>query len=112
MATDLTRFDLGRTQRLPSLDLRQLLGNLVLLRSRHHILVHAQGLRLQPHPDRSLTVTTADGVTVLHHPALPWRPAEELDTPGHIEPSTLPPTVTGQRLDLGYAVAIVLQQVA
>ena len=144
---DLTRFDLGRTQRLPSLALRELLttmdgrrcrfpgctrhlklhvhhvrfwsddgltdlANLILLCSRHHTLVHAQGFQLQLHRDRSLTVTTADGVTVPHHPALPWRPAEELDTAGNVKATTLPPTVVGQRLDLDYAVSVVLQQAA
>ncbi|MEO9222383.1 MAG: HNH endonuclease signature motif containing protein [Mycobacteriaceae bacterium] len=88
------------------------LANLILLCSRHHTLVHAQGFQLQLHRDRSLTVTTADGVTVPHLPALPWRPAEELDTAGNVKATTLPPTVVGQRLDLDYAVSVVLQQAA
>ncbi|MDQ2722731.1 MAG: HNH endonuclease [Actinomycetota bacterium] len=144
---DLTQFDLGRTQRLPSLVLRELLGtvdgdrcrfpactrhrklhahhvrfwsqngatdlaNLLLLCSRHHTLVHAQGFQLLLRPDRSLRVTTADGTAVLHHPALPWRPAAELDPDEQITTQTLPPYVTGQRLDLGYAVNVLLQQAA
>ena len=147
VAADLTRHDLGRTQRLPSLVLRELLGtvdgercrfpactrvrklhahhvrlwsqngttdlaNLLLLCSRHHSLVHAQGFQLQLRPDRSLTVRTAHGVPVPHHPALPWHPAEELDHNGQITAQTLPPMVTGQRLDLGYAVAVLMQRAA
>ncbi|MEO9221747.1 MAG: DUF222 domain-containing protein [Mycobacteriaceae bacterium] len=86
------------------------LANLLLLCSRHHTLVHTQGFQLELRADRSLTVHTADGTAVLHHPALPWRPAEDLD--GQITARTLPPYVTGQRLDLGYAVATLLQQAA
>jgi len=88
------------------------LANLLLLCSRHHSLVHAQGFQLQLRPDRSLTVRTAHGVPVPHHPALPWHPAEELDHNGQITAQTLPPMVTGQRLDLGYAVAVLMQQAA
>lgn len=139
--------DLGRTQRLPTQALRELVGtldrhrcrfhgctryralhahhvrfwsqggsndlaNLVLLCSRHHTLVHAQGFELRLHSDRRLTVTTADGVPVLPRPALPWRPAAEFDKHAPIRPGALPPTVTGDRLDLGYAVAVLLQQAA
>jgi len=64
------------------------------------------------HPDRSLTVHTADGTAVLHHPTLPWHPTEELDRNGQITAHTLPPDVTGQHLDLGYAVSVLLQQAA
>ncbi|MDQ2722161.1 MAG: HNH endonuclease [Actinomycetota bacterium] len=53
------------------------LANLLPLCSRHHTLVHAQGFQLRLHPDRSLTVRTTDGTAVLHHPSLPWHPAEE-----------------------------------
>jgi len=146
-AEDLTRHDLGRTRRLPSLALRELVGtldgercrfpgctrhrklqahhvlswegngptdlaNLLLLCSRHHTLVHAQGFQLHLDGDRRLTVTTVKGVSVLHHPGLPWRSAEELDREADIQPTTLPPTVNGDRLDLGYAVAVLLQQAA
>jgi len=128
---DLTRHDLGRTQRLRSLVLRELLGtmdgerrrfpgctrhrtlharhvqfwsqngttdlaNRLLLCSRHHTLVHAQGFQLQLRPDRSLRITTAD----------------ELNRNGQITARTLPPHLTGQRLDLDYAVAVLMQQAA
>jgi len=59
-----------------------------------------------------MIVTTAEGVRVLHHPVLPWRPAEELDPDRRIDGSTLPPTIVGDRLDLSYAVAVLLQQAA
>ena len=146
-AADRTRHDLGRTQRLPSLALRELVGtldgercrfpgctrhrklhahhvrswsangptdlaNLLLLCPRHHTLVHAEGFCLDLRADRSLIVTTAEGVRVLHHPVVPWRPAEELDPDRRIDGSTLPPTIVGDRLDLGYAVAVLLQQAA
>jgi len=62
--------------------------------------------------DRRLTVTTVKGVAVLHHPGLPWRSADELDREADIPPTTLPPTVNGDRLDLGYAVAVLLRQAA
>ncbi|MDQ2721802.1 MAG: HNH endonuclease [Actinomycetota bacterium] len=88
------------------------LANPLLLCPRHHTLVHAQGFRLQLHTDRSLSVTAAEGAPVLHHPARPWRPAEELDPGGRITAHTLPPTVTGDGLDLGYAVSVILQQAA
>jgi len=113
---DLTRHELGRTQRLSSLVLRGMLAtvdgercrfpgcarhrklhahhvqfwslngptdlaNLLLLCPRHHTLVHAQGFQLLLHPDRSLTVRTAQGVPVLHHPVLPWRPAAARQQP-------------------------------
>lgn len=45
-------------------------GNLILLCSRHHTLVHNQGFRLVLHPDRRLEVWTADGVPVVHLPTL------------------------------------------
>jgi len=75
-------------------------------------LVHAEGFCLDLRADRSLIVTTAEGVRVLHHPVVPWRPAEELDPDRRIDGSTLPPTIVGDRLDLGYAVAVLLQQAA
>ena len=61
------------------------LDNMILLCSRHHTLVHQHDFRLVLHPDRTLTVATSDGVRVLHHPALPWRPATELDPERRIE---------------------------
>lgn len=88
------------------------LANLLLLCPRHHTLVHAQGFQLHLRADRSLTVHTADGTPVLPHPALPRRPATELANSEQITAHTLPPYVTGQRLDLGYAIAVLMQQAA
>lgn len=88
------------------------LANLVLVCSRHHTLIHAHGFGLTLHPDRSLTVTTAEGVPVLHHPALPWRPAEELDPEHDVSAGTLPPHWNGDRLDLDHAVWVLLQHAA
>ena len=88
------------------------LNNMILLCSRHHTLVHQLDFRLALHPDRTLTVTTADGVPVLHHPALPWRPATELDPERRIDPETLPPSHISPRIDIGYAVMVLCQQSA
>lgn len=88
------------------------LDNLVLLCPRHHTVVHAQGFGLVLHPDRRLDVRTADGVPVLHLPALPWRPALELDPSGDVSAETLPAPCADQRLDLGYAVMVLVQQAA
>lgn len=144
---DLRRFDLGRTQRLPSIALRELLGtfdgqrcrfpgctrrrrlhahhvrswrdggrtdldNLVLVCARHHTLVHQHGFVLTLQPDRRLTVATAGGVPLLHHPGLPWRPAAELDPHRRITAGTLPPDHVAARIDLGYAVMVLAQQSA
>ncbi|MCA1722319.1 MAG: HNH endonuclease, partial [Actinobacteria bacterium] len=49
------------------------LDNLVLLCGRHHTLIHQRGFSLVLHPDRGLTVTTAEGVPLPHSPGLPWR---------------------------------------
>lgn len=87
------------------------LANLLLLCSRHHTLVHAQGFRLNMRADRTLSVATADGVPVLHHPALPWQPAEDLDRDRSVTPTTLPPAAFDP-LDLRYAVAVLTQQAA
>lgn len=89
-----------------------MLWNLVLLCARHHTLVHGQGFRLVLRPDRSLLVATAEGVPVPHHCVLPWHPAAELDPALRVLPDTLPPATAGERLDLGYAVAVLLQQAA
>jgi hypothetical protein len=144
---DLQRHDLGRTRRLPSAALRDLigvldgercrfpgctrrrklhahhvrywrdggrtdLGNLLLLCSHHHTLVHQHGFVLALAPDRRLTVATAEGVPVLHHPGLPWRPAEELDPDHAVDADTLPPDHVRGRIDLGYAVMVLMQQSA
>jgi len=139
--------DLGRTTRVPSLALRELLGavdgercrfpsctrrrrlhahhvefwsaggstnlaNLILLCSRHHTLVHRQRFRLSLRPDRRLAVSSADGRSVLHHPAPPWNPGPGLDADEPVTPTTLPPTVRGDELDLSYAVAVLIKQAA
>ncbi|MCW2607214.1 MAG: endonuclease [Frankiales bacterium] len=88
------------------------LDNVVLLCPRHHTLVHAQGFALTLHPDRRLEVHTAGGTPVMHLPGLPWAPADELD-PGHdVSAETLRPPLADQRLDLGYAVMVLVQQAA
>ncbi|HVF20288.1 MAG TPA: DUF222 domain-containing protein [Mycobacteriales bacterium] len=88
------------------------LSNLVLVCSRHHTIVHAQGFQLTLRPDRTLAVKTAEGVPVLHHPALAVQPAESLDPHGLITATTLPPMTTHDRLDLRYAIAVLTQQAA
>lgn len=133
--------DLGRSARAPSLALRERLGtldgercrfpgctrrrrlhahhvrpwstggptdlaNLVLLCGRHHTRVHAEGFRLRLHADRRLSVHTASGEPVLHHPRLPWASTVEM---GEVVPRAVPP---GDRLDLRYAVGVLLQQAA
>ena len=143
---DLRRHDLGRTARLPSDGLRQLLGtidgercrfpgcsrvrrlhahhvrrwsdggstdlaNLLLLCSRHHTLVHAQGFGLHLAADRTLTVTTADGEPVPHHPALPWGDPHLLDRHGDVSAETSSPDLV-DRMDLDYCVAVLVQQAA
>jgi hypothetical protein len=90
------------------------LANLVLLCSRHHTLLHAQGIQLVLHPDRRLEVHTADGVPVLHHPAPPWSdPAALASGCGQlVSAETLPPDHCTNRLDLHYAVAVLMAQAA
>jgi hypothetical protein len=87
------------------------LDNLVLVCSRHHTLIHASGFAMTLHPDRRLSVHTADGVPVRHLPDLPWRPAEELARTG-IDADTLPPDSIEARMDLRYVVSVLLQQAA
>ncbi len=88
------------------------LANLVLVCSRHHTLIHQLDFQLTLRVDRTLTVKTADGVPVLHHPALAVQPAEALDPAGIITATTLPPMTTHDRLDLHYVVAVLMQQAA
>jgi hypothetical protein len=87
-------------------------SNLVLVCSRHHTLIHTQGFQLVLHPDRRLTVATADGVPVLHHPAQPWGdPAELASGRGRgVSAGTLPPDQCTARMDLGYVVSVVMAQ--
>lgn len=84
----------------------------MLLCSRHHTLVHQHGFGLVLQPDRQLEVRTADSVPVVHHHAQPWGDAAQLDQSGRICAETLPPTHCDNRLDLGYAVTVLLQQAA
>jgi hypothetical protein len=88
------------------------LSNLLLVCSRHHTLIHRDGYQLLLQPDRSLTVTTADGTALLHHPALPWAPAEDLDPTGVIGPDTLPTDWNGDRMDLDHVAWVLLQHAA
>ena len=88
------------------------LANLLLLCSRHHTLVHAQGFSLEIHEDRRLDVATRDGVPVLRLPQLPWRSPDELDPLHRIGADTLPPDHLTARVDLDYAVTVLLQQSA
>jgi hypothetical protein len=88
------------------------LGNLVLVCSRHHTLIHTQGFTLVLHPDRRLDVHTADGVAILHHPAQPWGdPAALARGRGQlVSAETLPPDHCTDRMDLGYIVSVLLAQ--
>ena len=88
------------------------LANLVLVCSRHHTVIHAGGFRLALHPlTRALTITTATDVPIPHRNVWPWRPAEELDPDAAIHPATLPPHA-GDKLDLHYAVEVLMQHAA
>ena len=90
------------------------LANLVLVCSRHHTLIHSQGFSLVLHPDRRLEVRTADGTPVQHHPAQPWDdPADLTTTCGRlVSAEALQPEHTDSRLDLRYAVSVLLAQAA
>ena len=59
-----------------------------------------------------MKVTTSDGLRLLHHPKLEPQPASALDPDGVIGPGTLPPLTSYDRLDLRYAVAVLLQHAA
>ena len=88
------------------------LADLVLVCARHHTLIHQHGFVLRLDDERRLHVETADGTAVLHHPALPWQPAAELDPERAVDAETLPPDHVTARLDLGYAVMVLAQQSA
>lgn len=88
------------------------LSNLVLVCSKHHALIHDEGSRLVLDPDRTLQVHTAEGTPLLHHPALPWQPAEDLDPTGVITADTLPTQWTGEQMNLGYVVNVMLLHAA
>ena len=82
------------------------LANLVLVCSRHHTLVHAEGFQLTLHADRTLDVRTAEDVAVVHHPAVLRADASELPAGCRIT------TPSGDKLDLDYAVWALRQQAA
>ena len=60
---------------------------------------------------RALTVTTANGIPVPHRHQWPFRPAEHLDPDATINVATLPPHA-GDKLDLHYAVDVLMQHAA
>ncbi|MFN2539598.1 MAG: DUF222 domain-containing protein [Mycobacteriales bacterium] len=83
------------------------LANLVLVCSRHHTLIHAQGFQLVLSPDRTLTVRTAADIPVPHHPGHPAGDPEALpDVPA----GTLPPHLDGRPIDWDWAVYVIAQQ--
>ena len=88
----------------------------MLLCPRHHTLVHAEGFELALLPDRRLGVSTAAGIAVPHRPPLPFQPAQDLiealQLRAPVDARTLPPQTSGDRLDLHYAVAVLVQQAA
>ena len=85
----------------------------MLLCGRHHTLVHQQGFRLAlDADDRRLTVTTADGQPLVHHPALPWGDPYLLDPRGDVSAETRGPGLVEPRMDLHYCVSVLLQQAA
>jgi hypothetical protein len=90
------------------------LDNLVLVCSRHHTLIHTQGFQLVLHLDRRLDVRTAEGVAILHHPALPWgEPAALAQGCGQrVSAESLPPDHYTDRMDLGYIVNVLRAQAA
>lgn len=63
------------------------------------------------HPDRRLDATTADGVRLLHLPAQRWGDPAAL-TDKSVSAGTLPPDSIEPRLDLRYAVNVLLSQAA
>ncbi|MFN2539850.1 MAG: HNH endonuclease [Mycobacteriales bacterium] len=85
------------------------LANLVLVCSRHHNLIHAEGFQLVLRSDRTLQVRTAEGTAVLHHPALRVAAPAELATA--VPDAALTPPA-GHRLDLDHAVWVLRQQAA
>ena len=87
------------------------LDNLVLLCPRHHVLLHSQGFGLVLRADRRLEVTTSRASSSLTCRRCPGR-RTELDPDGRVSAETLPPPLADQRLDLGYAVMVLVQQAA
>ncbi len=80
------------------------LANLVLVCSRHHTLVHAQGFQLVLSPDRTLTVRTAGDIPVPHHPDRPTGNAEDLD----VSIGRVSSDWANDRFDLSYVVQMML----
>ena len=81
------------------------LANLVLVCSRHHTLIHAEGFQLVLSPDRSLTVRTADDIPVPHHPTRPsGQPADLGQTAEGLSSDW-----ANDPFDLGYVVQVMLQ---
>ncbi len=88
------------------------LSNMALVCARHHTLIHELGYQLVLRPDRTLIVRTAEGHRLLHHPALPWEPKEDLDPDRHITAATLPTQWNGDRMDLDHVVWVLAQHAA
>jgi len=88
------------------------LANLVLVCGRHHTLLHHAGFQLTLHPDRTITVRSADGAAVPQHPEPPSGDADLLDPDRHLQPTTLPPDSVEPRLDLHYVVSVLSHQAA
>ncbi|HUR15271.1 MAG TPA: DUF222 domain-containing protein [Mycobacteriales bacterium] len=85
------------------------LANLVLLCSRHHTLLHAEGYQLVLDPDRTLHVRTQAGTPVPHHLPLPRASADALPL---VAADALPSQWGGETMDLGYVVNVMLQHAA
>lgn len=85
---------------------------IVLVCTRHHTLIHRLGFALVLDGDRKLSVTMPEGALRLHHPGLPWRDPTELDPDSGIDADTLPPDHVVARVDLDYAVMVMMLQSA
>jgi hypothetical protein len=85
------------------------LGNLVLVCSRHHTVIHSQGFQLVLSADRRLTVRTADDIPVPHHPVYP---RGDLGTLPDVPAGTLCPQLDGSRIDWDWAVYVIAAQAA
>jgi len=88
------------------------LENLVLVCSRHHQLIHDEGYRLRLDSHRVLHVRDRHGKPVLHRPPLVAGDAAALDPTGRITAETLKTRWTGERMDLGYVVSVLLAHAA
>ncbi|MCW2547385.1 MAG: endonuclease [Mycobacterium sp.] len=82
------------------------LANLGLFCSRHHTVIHEQGFELSLLRDRTLVITTKEGVRLEHLQPLPWGDGEALDGK--------PPESrwNGDRLDLGHVAWVLAQHAA